>query len=148
MKIFDCFTYFNEDLILEIRLQTLDKFVDKFIIIEAGQDHQGNKKKKNFDINHFSKFKNKINYFYIENFQNLNYSWDRENYQRNYIFQCIKEAKTDDLIIISDVDEIPNLEKFEIQKIKSKFIVFEQKMFYYKLNLLLHSQPIWYGSRA
>ena len=48
MKIFDCFTYFNEDLILEIRLQTLDKFVDKFIIIEAGQDHQGNKKKKKF----------------------------------------------------------------------------------------------------
>ena len=148
MKIFDCFTYFNEDLILEIRLQTLDKFVDKFIIIEAGQDHQGNKKKKNFDINHFSKFKNKINYFYIENLPNLNYSWDRENYQRNYISQCIKEAKTDDLIIISDVDEIPNLEKFEIQKTKSKFIVFEQKMFYYKLNLLLHAQPIWHGSRA
>ena len=53
--IFDCFSYFNEDLILDLRLNTLDKFVDKFVIVEATKDHAGRSRKLNFQI---EKFKN------------------------------------------------------------------------------------------
>ena len=66
MKIIDCFMYFDEDLILEIRLNTLNEVVDKFVICEATKDHAGNEKKLNFNINKFSKFKNKINYIIVD----------------------------------------------------------------------------------
>ena len=56
MKLIDCFMYFDEDLVLEIRLNTLNKIVDKFVIVEATKDHAGNNKKLNFKINKFSKF--------------------------------------------------------------------------------------------
>ena len=62
MKIFDCFIYFDEDLLLELRLNTLSEFVDKFIIVEADITHTGNTKQLKFDINKFKKFKHKIDY--------------------------------------------------------------------------------------
>ena len=65
MKLVDCFMYFDEDLVLEIRLNTLCDYVDQFIIVEAKQDHSGKEKKLNFDINKFSKFKNKITYLVL-----------------------------------------------------------------------------------
>ena len=85
-KIFDCFMYNNEDLILEIRLNTLQKFVDKFIIVEAKQNHQGGHKiKYNLNLEKFKKFKNKIEYLQIKNFPNNYDNWNRENFQRNFI---------------------------------------------------------------
>ena len=67
----------------------------------------------------------------------------RENFQRNYLLTKIKDFDENDLIIISDVDEIPDLGNF---KYKNKITFFEQKMFYYKLNLV-HPNFIWYGSK-
>ena len=67
MNVYDCFMYFDEDLLLDIRLNTLDKFVKKFVISEATYTHNGSKKKLNFDINKFSKFKDKISYLVLEN---------------------------------------------------------------------------------
>ena len=66
MKLYDCSMYFDEDLMLDIRLNTLSNYVEKFIIAEATRDHSGKEKKLNFDIKKFSKFKNKINYLIIE----------------------------------------------------------------------------------
>ena len=66
MKLIDCFMYFDEDLILDIRLNTLKEEVDKFVIAEATRNHAGEPKKLNFDINRFSKFKDKIIYLIIE----------------------------------------------------------------------------------
>ena len=66
MKIIDCFNYFDEDMMLEIRLSTLFDYVDEFIICEATLDHAGNKKKLNFDINKFKKYEKKINYIVID----------------------------------------------------------------------------------
>ena len=63
MKIYDCFIYFNEDLLLDLRFNYLDKFVDQFVIVESTYTHSGKKRKLNFDIQKFSKFKNKITYF-------------------------------------------------------------------------------------
>ena len=106
-------------------------------------------KKKNFNINNFYEFKNKIDYYYIEKFPEfIKEPWKRENYQRNYLINGLKDAQPDDLIIISDVDEIPNLNFFIKENNFNNYYVFEQKMFYYKLNLLSKTNPIWYGSKA
>ena len=153
--IYDCFTYFNEDLILDIRLNILDEFVHKFVIVEATKDHSGRKKKLNFNLNNFSKFKNKINYIVVEDMpltvnsfvkDKVKYheNFVRENYQRNQITKGIQKACDNDLIIISDVDEIPNLKKLKNFNV-SKCTIFYQKFYQYKLNLLIANN--WPGSR-
>ena len=63
MKIFDCTTFYNENLMLEVRFNILDQYVDKFVVAEAKYSHSGEKKKLNFDIKKFSKFKKKNNLF-------------------------------------------------------------------------------------
>ena len=161
MKFIDCFMYYDEDMILDLRLNMLDKFVSYFVICEANFNHNGSKRELKFDIKKFSKFKSKIIYLplyfqpnniktinemdsqLIKNSKILDNALLRENFQRNYLQNKIKDFQDDDLIIISDVDEIPNLEKFTY---KSKITFFEQKMFYYKLNLL-HENFKWYGSK-
>ena len=65
MNIYDCFMYFDEDLLLDLRLNILDKFVKKFVIAESAYLHSG-KKKLNFDINKYSKFKDKIIYLVVD----------------------------------------------------------------------------------
>ena len=161
MKIIDCFMYFDEDMILDIRLNTLSKFVTKFIICEASFNHNGTKKKLNFDIKNHPNFNDKIIYIPLEkqpsnlkilnendsaqvkSLKTLDNALIRENYQRNFLFEEIKNFQDDDLIIISDLDEIPNLKNF---KYKNKITFFEQKMFYYKLNLV-YPKFKWYGSK-
>jgi beta-1,4-mannosyl-glycoprotein beta-1,4-N-acetylglucosaminyltransferase len=153
--------YYDEDMILDIRLNTLNKYVSYFIICEANFNHNGSKRELKFDINNFPKFKDKIIYvpltkqpdnlrkvkkedsILVKNSKILDNALLRENFQRNFLSTQIKNFQEDDLIIISDLDEIPNLEKF---KYKKKITFFEQKMFYYKLNLL-HHNFIWYGSK-
>tara|TARA_B100001123_G_C15309910_1_gene1024009 strand:+ start:51 stop:824 length:774 start_codon:yes stop_codon:yes gene_type:complete len=141
--------YNNEDLILELRLNTLKDKVNKFVIVEAKFDHSGrNKNKYNFDLNKFQNFKNKIEYLKIENFPHNFSNWERENFHRNYILKALSGLDKDDYIIISDVDEIPNLEKLnEILVSNKKYTAFEQKMIYYKFNLLNLTENEWYGSR-
>tara|TARA_B110000008_G_scaffold177966_1_gene177389 strand:- start:589 stop:1374 length:786 start_codon:yes stop_codon:yes gene_type:complete len=146
MKIFDCFLYSNEDLILDVRLNTLSDYVSRFVIVEANKDHQGKEKKLNFNINNFQKFKNKITYLVVDDFPKNLTNWQRENYQRNFISNGLHDVQEDDYIIISDVDEIPNLENIDNIK-KNRYSVFEQKMHYYKFNLLNITNPNWYGSR-
>jgi len=143
MKIFDCFTFNDENLILEIRLNELDKYVDYFIIIEFGENHQGKKKGRKIDQVLLNKFKHKIRYFYTGEFNKNFNSWERENYQRNAIREGLYDADKNDLIIISDADEIPNLKILEQTKIK-KFAIFKQRSFVYKLNLLYEED--WLGS--
>jgi len=153
--------YFDEDMMLDIRLNILSKFVSKFIICEANFNHNGTKKKFQFDIGKFSKFKDKIIYLPLEeqphNLKKINdYDDDhlkntkildnaliRENYQRNFLQTGLTKFNENDLITISDLDEIPNFENF---KYKNKITFFEQKMFYYKLNLV-YPNFIWFGSK-
>ena len=162
MKIIDCFMYYDEDLVLDIRLNVLDKYVSNFVICEANFNHNGTKRDLKFDIKNFSKFKEKIIYIplkqqpknlrivenhddrHLKNSKILDNAVLRENFQRNYLQSAIKKFDNDDLIIISDLDEIPNLEKFVY---KTNLTFFEQKMFFYKFNLV-QKDFIWYGSRA
>ena len=165
MKIFDCFMYFDEDLVLDLRLNYLDKYVDKFIIIESKYNHRGQEKKAQFDINKFPKFEKKIKYLFLneepdgieEVIENdgegeksrkliLNAA-KRENFQRNCIDKMLDEASENDWIIVSDLDEIPNLENKELKQTDCQLVFFKQHMIYYKFNLILENFP-WIGSRA
>jgi len=165
MKIYDCFTFFDEKMLLNLRLHYLDKFVDKFVIAESKYTHSGNKKKINFDINDYPRFKHKIIFIPVyEQPKNLLkiYKKDtnhergkklilngylRENFHRNYLEKGLKSLDAEDIIIISDIDEIPNLENVNFEKISSKIIFFKQHFLFYKFNLLYKKKP-WYGSRA
>ena len=153
--------YFDEDMLLDIRLHALNKFVYKFIICEAKYKHNGSEKKLNFDIKKFKKFENKINYIVLEDQpKNLHAINDndqieikknkiidngqkRETYQRNFSLTEIKKFSEEDLIMINDLDEIPNLNNFNYKK---KITIFKQKMFYYKLNLK-YPDFEWMGSK-
>ena len=153
MAIYDCFQYYNEDHIVDLRLNILDKFVDYFVISESNKTHQGKDKKINFNINNFSKFKDKIK-FVVANYDE-EIKFDKhiggespiEQHQRNELINGIKNAGQNDLIILSDSDEIPDLNKLSEIKENKKFIAFSQKMFMYKLNLQNIEESNWIGSR-
>ena len=155
MKLIDCFMYFDEDLVLDIRLNTLKDKVDKFIIVEATKNHAGENKSLNFRFENFSKFKDKICYIVIEDLPKTVRSpkkgWHenhaRDQFQRNSIQRGYKDYSDDDLIMVSDIDEIPNPNKLKEFNIKNKFACFLQKNFQSKLNLLNTSDGDWPGTK-
>ena len=67
MRVFDCTTFFEEHLMMELRFNVLNEYVEKFIVVESKFSHSGQEKKLNFDIDNFKKFKHKIIYLVIEN---------------------------------------------------------------------------------
>jgi len=108
MKIFDCFTYFNEVEILRIRLEELDDVVDHFVVVESSQTFTGKSKPFYFDDvpNWINNFNSKIIRVKIDFPSDANTSWLREYYQRNAIILGLDLAKPSDVVIISDADEI------------------------------------------
>ena len=157
--------YYDEDLLLDIRLNSLDKYVKKFVITEATYTHNGSKKKLNFDIQKYKKFQDKIEYIIVdqqppniieigkqdsakilEEKLILN-GMARDYFQRENLKRGLKDLDKNDLVIISDLDEIPNLENLDLNKVKNNIIIFQQKMFYYKFNLL-YQEFVWAGSKA
>ena len=157
--------FFDEEMLLDLRLNILDKFIDKFVIVESSYTHSGKEKKLIFDINKYSKFKKKINYIVLKKFpegiEEINDSdceaeisrkeilnaLKRENLQRDSILSGLKNFNEEDWVIISDLDEIPNLTNINFNNVNNKIIFFKQKVFYYKLNLELKKQ-YWVGSKA
>ena len=157
--------YFDEDVILDLRLNILNPFIDYFVIVESTFNHKGEKRKLKFDINKYKKFENKIIYLIFDKEPSgiekvfdtdnegevsrkliLNAA-SRENGQRNFISKGLERANEKDFILISDVDEIPNLEKINWNTLKDQIVLFKQDMFYYKFNLRL-PDLIWSGSKA
>ena len=165
MKIFDCFMFYDEDLLLDLRLNILDQHVDFFVIVESKYFHNGKERQLKFDIKKYKQFENKIIYIVhknepagihkvnkeddegIKSYKLITNAHLRENDQRNHISQGLNNATDNDLILISDVDEIPNFETIKLEKIKNQLIFFEQSLFYYKLNRYLPNF-IWYGTKG
>ena len=153
MAIFDCFQYFNEDHIVDLRMNILDPYVDFFVISESTKTHQGHNKKINFDIKNFPQFKDKIKFLVADYDKKINFENHTggesiiEQHQRNYLINGLKDASPEDLIILSDSDEIPDLSKIKNINRNKKFIAFSQKMFMYKLNLLNVEESGWIGSK-
>ena len=146
MNIYDCFMYYDEDLLLDLRLNALNKYVKKFVITEATYTHNGSPKKFNFDINKYKKFKDKIIYIIVDkqpqNIFELNRETQkskkdkmilngmaRDYFQRENLIKGLKNTEDEDLIIVSDLDEIPNIDNLKFNKIKNNIIIFEQQCF-------------------
>ena len=165
MKIFDCFMFFDEEMVVDVRLNTLNEFVDYFIIVESRFTHKGDLRELKFNHKKFEKFKDKIIYVIDDQIysqteeikpldnegeKSRKYIFNaayRENGQRNLISKGLNGAGNEDLILISDVDEIPKLNNINLKTINEKIILFKQDMFYYKFNLHLPNL-IWTGTKA
>ena len=165
MKIFDCFMYFDEEVVLDVRLNSLDKYVDYFVIVESNFTHKGDRRDLKFNHNKFDKFKNKIIYLVydkqLKGIETVNKNDSeseksrkyilnaalRENGQRNFIQDGLNKAEDNDIILISDVDEIPNLSEVNLNNIKEKIIMFQQDMFYYKFDLKV-LDFVWTGTKS
>jgi|TARA_B100000929_G_scaffold282379_1_gene262316 beta-1,4-mannosyl-glycoprotein beta-1,4-N-acetylglucosaminyltransferase len=165
MKIFDCFMYFDEEVVLDLRLNVLDKYVDYFVIVESNFTHRGEKRSLKFNHKKFEKFKNKIIYLIYDEEpkkiaivnesdskkeKSIKYILNaalRENGQRDHIIKGLEKADENDFILISDVDEIPNLSNIDFKNIKEKILMFQQEMFYYKFDLKL-PDIVWSGTKA
>ena len=160
MKIIDTTTYFEEDLVMNLRFNILNSYVDKFIVSEARFTHSGKEKDIKFDKEKFPNFTDKIIHIVIDKEpseiikknslstreKRFN-SIQRIKAQRDYIIKYLEPFSKDDYIIHSDNDEIPNLKNINFKLNKKKYVIFNQKMFYYKLNLSLPNLN-WFGSKA
>ena len=160
MRVFDTTTFFEEKLMMDLRFNILDPFVDKFIVCEATFSHSGKKKEIKFDKKDFPKFEDKIVHMIIKedpvektHNQNNNPNLLRQNSikrietQRNYINKALGNADKDDYVIYSDNDEIPDLSKIDFKSNKAKVMIFKQKLFYYKFNLA-YPKIDWFGSKS
>ena len=154
MAIYDCFQFFDEEHILDLRLNILNDFVDFFVFVESTTDHQGKPKKLNFEPKKFKKFSNKIIYIVVddtsETIKKPHIGGESlvEQHQRNSIMRGLKKCHDEDLIILSDVDEIPDPNKINFFNKKNKYAVFSQRMFNYKINLLNETENNWHGSKV
>ena len=162
MKIYDCTTFYSEKMMLDLRFNILNDNVYRFIIVESCFSHSGERKNFNFDINDYPKFKDKIIYIKINNepidlcnnkeqlknsiYKRLN-SIKRKEQSYDYMMKGILDAQDEDLIMISDNDEIPNLNSSQFKNSNKNFIIFKQLLFYYKFNLFHELMP-WFGSKA
>ena len=165
MKIYDCFMYFDEEVVVDVRFHTLNEFVDYFVIVESSFTHKGDPRELKFNHKKFEKFKDKIIYIVDEQIypqtekikaednegeksrKSIYNATYRENGQRNLIVKGLQGANDEDLILISDVDEIPKLTGLNFKNVKEKIILFKQDMFYYKFNLRL-PDLIWTGTKG
>ena len=160
MKIIDTTTYFEESLMMNLRFNILNPFVDQFIVCEARYSHSGKEKDIKFDKKDFPEFEEKITHIVVDKEPNgiikkkeLTTSELRLNSilrikdQRNQISNSLKKYSSNDYIIHSDNDEIPNLEEFNLRENNKKIVIFDQKLFYYKFNLALPNVR-WFGSKA
>ena len=161
----DAFIFFNENELTELRVKYLEKIVDYFVVIEADITHQGKKKPWNFPKileGNLKKFSAKIQYhqinidpekikneesWIIDNIKGDD-AWRIENFQRNQIKTACKKFSDNDILIISDVDEIPSIEKLQFIKNcdfkKIAPVALEQYLFHIDCNFLRLES--WMGS--
>ena len=162
MKIYDCTTFYSEHMMLDVRFHALNDYVEKFIVTESLYSHSGQPKKLNFDINNYPKFKDKIIYLVIDQepddlikientkeHQGLkrNNSLKRIELSYNYMMKATENLANDDLIILSDNDEIPNLNSKQFKQSHKNVFIFKQLFFYYKFNLL-YDKMVWPGTKG
>lgn len=147
-KIVDGFIFYNELKMLEFRFKELYNVVDYFIVVESSHTFAGNKKEFYFDKNKndFDEFKDKIIHVMVNDPPNTGNAWDNELYQRRCINQGLQQLdlEMDDLIIISDCDEIPRpetLEKLKHNGIGNTILSLEMEFYYY--NFKCRVQQIW-----
>lgn len=149
--VYDCFTFFNELELLEMRLNILNSVVDKFVLVEATLTHQGKPKPLYFEENKhlFSAFSDKIIHVVVSEYPSNpeGNAWVYERHQRDMIKKGLIGCGAEDVIIVSDIDEIPNPKKIIEYKQQKGIKIFKQKMYYYFLNCMnaTNDDYEWYG---
>jgi len=143
----------------EVRLNILKDKVDKFIVTEATYSHSGKKKKLNFDINNYPKFKDKIIHIVIDKEpdgivpENNDPSLQRSNSLKRISLsydeslKALKESSDEDFIMLSDNDEIPNLNSKDFATNKKDIVLFKQLFFYFRFDLL-YDRMHWFGTKG
>jgi beta-1,4-mannosyl-glycoprotein beta-1,4-N-acetylglucosaminyltransferase len=135
--IIDAFTYNGEDDLLRLRLAILDNYIDRFVIVEADKTFTGNRKTQKFNASNFKEWNHKISYSFITDLKENPVSpWQNEVHQRNSLQNGLDDLLDDDIIILSDLDEIPN--PVAIREFDSNKYIYgclEQKIFFYRLSL-------------
>lgn len=138
-RIFDCFIFFNELDILDIRLNTLDPLVDRFVLVESTRTFTGQPKPLIYEANkgRFSRFQDKIFHIIVDDMpEHAESAYVREGLQRSAIGRGLTDAKPDDLVIVSDVDEIPKPElmKEALKAARGNITYFEGVYYHFRLN--------------
>lgn len=147
-KLYDCVTFFQENLQMDLRFKILNQVVDKFVVCESIYDHRGKPKQINFSKDKHSDYKDKIIHIVVKKeFPKENSPWQNQSWQREFIFEGIKEASDNDYIMFSDPDEIPDPKILKNLNLRKKFGIFMQKMYTYKFNLFNQYESPWEGTR-
>jgi len=139
-QVFDCFPFYDEIDILDLRLNVLDEVVDYFVLVESTRTFTGNKKPLYFAENSqkYANFLHKIRHIVIDESEfNKNLGvWQREFDQKNAVFRGIQGCKKEDFLIVSDVDEIPdpNIIRSIVSRNSDSIGIIKQPCFYYFLN--------------
>ena len=143
--IYDCFTFFNELEMLELRLNTLDKYVDKFVLVEATKTFTGKDKPLYYNENKhlFENFNDRIIHVIVDTYPNSDNPWFFECNQRNSIANGLVNCNDDDVILISDLDEIPRPEYIVKYKDEEGVKLFEQDFHMYYINCVATHKNIW-----
>jgi beta-1,4-mannosyl-glycoprotein beta-1,4-N-acetylglucosaminyltransferase len=134
--IYDCFTFLNELDMLELRLTALGPHVDRFVIVEADMTHAGQPREFCFAQHRarYARWDDRIIYVQVTDMPGGANAWVRENYQRNCILRGLEEAQDDDIVLISDCDEIPDVPEVLAQLKDDEPCVLEQKLYYFFVN--------------
>jgi len=163
--IYDCFIFFNELDLLELRLNELDSIVDKFVIVESTETFSKQKKPLYYNENkdRFLKFKDKIIHVVVDDSPKKlttktesENRWSVEHFQRNCIERGLVDCKLDDIVLVSDIDEIPRRSAINksveiLDKNRKSIVSFRQRFFYYFLNgLCVNDNALspWFGTTA
>lgn len=135
IAIYDCFPFFNELDVLDIRFAELFDTVDRFVIVEATLTHGGQPKPLYFkeNLQRYEKYLHKVTHIVVDSYPSLD-SWSIERHQRDQIMRGLTECKDSDVIIVSDCDEIPRASSLREYKAEKGVMALEQQLYYYKLN--------------
>jgi beta-1,4-mannosyl-glycoprotein beta-1,4-N-acetylglucosaminyltransferase len=136
-KVYDCFAYYDEDMLLALRLQMLSLHVDYFVIVESPYTFTGRPKPLNFSYDNFKQFRDKIRYIVHHPTQLYECAWANETDNKNAVLKGLFDAQPQDLIMFSDIDEIPNPEAIYQYNSRYLYACFSQLMFNYQFNYLV-----------
>jgi hypothetical protein len=141
VRVYDCFTFYNEFDLLELRLKEHWNHVDYFVISEANKTHQGHAKPFLLADNweRYSEFHSKIIHIKVDNMPTDPNAWVLENFQRNALARGLTNASPNDVMVVSDLDEIIRSDALDFMREDTEHTIWTTRcpMFYYKLNYMM-----------
>ena len=149
MAVFDCFPFFNELDVLEIRLGVLAPVVDRFVLVEADRTHSGQPKPLHFADNRrrFAPYLDRIEHVVVRDLPDSPNPWHLEVAQRDAVLRGLGRAAGDDLVMVSDVDEVPRPELVaRMRALPHDYFAFRLATSYFRLNFLNlvgHPMTVW-----